>query len=194
MRIESWGLTLPVLIGIELIRRGSLRRMIADLREDGVLLPGTRVLDVGSGSGMVVRQLLDLGGLQVTAAEPSPLLSRYLVRRFPSVPVIRQPAEDLSAVADHSFDAVVVSAVMHGLKPVHRARVYDELRRVARKHVVIIDYHRNRNPAVAAVEALEGGDYFRFVEVVDDELRGAFPRVITKRYSGAESVYRCDAG
>lgn len=193
MLIEKWGFTLPVLLGIELIRRRGLRRMLSDLREDGVLAAGTRVLDVGSGSGMVVKELLELGGLQVTAAEPSPLLASYVSRRFPAVPLIRQPAEDLSAIADQSFDVVVVSAVMHGLHPSHRARVYGELRRVARKHVVVIDYHRNANPVVALVEALEGGDYFRFVEVVDDELRGAFPRVITKRYPGVESVYQCDA-
>jgi SAM-dependent methyltransferase len=83
---------------------------LAPLFADFAGVSGGRVLDVGAGTGMLTRQLLDRG-CEVTAAEPSPEFCAVLRERFPSIDVVQAPAEDLP-LADGSFDAALAQLVV----------------------------------------------------------------------------------
>lgn len=182
----KWELFTPVMIALEPLRRPGLRRALAAL-EERVPLAGRRVLDVGAGVGTLLAELVQRD-CELVAAEPSRAMARIARARFPRVPVHEAPADGMGFLPDGSIDVAILAATLHGFAPEYRGRVYAELRRVVREAVVVIDYHENRNPLVAAAEWVEGGDYFAFVEHVDAELAAQFERVERRRLGATESL------
>jgi ubiquinone/menaquinone biosynthesis C-methylase UbiE len=82
------------------------------------IAPGERVLDVGSGTGLLAGHIFDLVGPKgsVTGIDPLPLRIEIAKQRRPSA--IRFEvgnAYDLSRFADASFDVVSLNAVFHWL-------------------------------------------------------------------------------
>ncbi len=182
----KWELFTPVMIALEPFRRAGLRRALAVL-DELVPLGGRRVLDVGAGVGTLLAELVRRD-CDPVAVEPSRAMARIARARFPRVPVHEAPADAMGFLPDQSIDVAILAATLHGLPPEYRVRVYAELRRVVREAVVVIDYHENRNPIVAAAEWFEGGDYFAFVKRVDAELDANFPRVERRRLGATESL------
>jgi ubiquinone/menaquinone biosynthesis C-methylase UbiE len=74
-------------------------------------LTGLDVLEVGAGTGLWTRFLVELGG-SVTAVEPDGEMRAVLERRSPHVRSLAGSAESLP-VRDASFDVVVVSSAWH---------------------------------------------------------------------------------
>jgi SAM-dependent methyltransferase len=74
---------------------------------------GSRVLEIGPGSGLVTRHLVDLGA-DVVAVEPDQGFAEYLSRSMPGVRVLRGPFEQ--ADVGDSFDAVVAATSFHWLE------------------------------------------------------------------------------
>jgi len=186
----KWEWFTPVMHALDPLRSKQMGRTLEVLSRQVPLGPSTRVLDVACGTGTLLKALLPYG-CEVTAIEPTSRMFRHVQRRFPEVRVFQEPAHAMASVPDKSQDVSIVSATMHGFSPEYRQQVYRELKRVTRGAVAIVDYHRNRNPVVALLELAEGGDYFRFVHVVDRELREAFPSVTTTRCGDVESLYLC---
>jgi ubiquinone/menaquinone biosynthesis C-methylase UbiE len=189
-RVNLWEVATPVMHLLEPMRRGALRRKLAAVHERVPLTALTHVLDVGCGTGTLLAELARYP-CHVTGADPSRAMLRAARRRFPSVPLLQEPAHAMRSVPDASQDVSLVSSTLHGFKPDYRRLAYTELARVTRQLVAVIDYHRNLNPGVALIEWLEGGDYFRFVKVVESELAEAFPRLEIQRFPGSESLYLC---
>ena len=81
------------------------------LTEAGVVTAGTRVLEVGAGSGLATRELVARGCV-VTALEPGPELARLLAHRSPTVPVVRSSLED-AELPDGAFDVVAAATSLH---------------------------------------------------------------------------------
>ncbi|WP_432509173.1 class I SAM-dependent methyltransferase [Kineococcus auxinigenes] len=97
------------------------------LRELGLLAPGTRVLELGAGTGQATGQMIDAGA-RVLAVEPGAALAGRLRQRWPRAGVLVGTAEAaplpaaafelaVAATAVHWFDLGVV------LPRVHRALV-----------------------------------------------------------------------
>jgi ubiquinone/menaquinone biosynthesis C-methylase UbiE len=89
---------------------------------------GQRVLDVGAGTGMLTRELLDRG-CEVAAAEPSPEFCAALRERYPAIEVAQAPAEELP-FPDGSFDAALAQLVVAFMADAPRGVA--EMARVAR--------------------------------------------------------------
>lgn len=85
------------------------------------------VADLGAGTGLLTRTLVDLG-LEVSAYEPDAAMVEQLRLRVPEVPVTGSTAESLP-VADASLDAVVVGQAWHWFD---HAAASDEIARVVR--------------------------------------------------------------
>ena len=90
-------------------------------------LRGSRVLEVGAGTGKWTRLLLELGAL-VTVVEPDDEMRAVLVRRSPDAHTLKGVAEELP-VEDATFDAVVVSSAWHWFE---QPAATDEMARVLR--------------------------------------------------------------
>ena len=90
--------------------------------------PGGTVLDVGCGHGQPVIATLLEKGFAVTGMDASPKMLERVRERFPSVPLINLPVEDLDV--EQEFDAACSLSSMlyldpidlaHGVHRVHRA-------------------------------------------------------------------------
>ena len=115
------------------------------------------VLNVGAGAGNY-----ELDDRELTALEPSPVM---IAQRPPgSAPVVRGRAEELP-FGDGSFDAVM--AVLSDHHWSDRRRGLDELRRVARRRVVLF----NANPAEADLFWLTTEYLPEFLELIPARYR-----------------------
>jgi SAM-dependent methyltransferase len=117
---------------------------------------GSRVLEIGPGTGQVTRHLV-AAGARVVAVEPDPGFVEYLHRSLPGVDVVSAPFED--ADLGGGFDAVVAATSFHWLEP---AVALPKVARVLRPGgwaaiwwTMFSDPYRD-DPLVAAATALLG--------------------------------------
>lgn len=153
-------------------QRRRFRQVIEGARGLFDLAAHETVLDVGSGTGALCSVMRDMG-MQVTGVEPA---GRMLAaaRRQPGnhgIDFLQADALKGLPFADKAFDIVIASYVAHGMGPQERQRLYREMRRLSRRHMIIYDYNPRRSPIITLAERLEGGDYFNFIRVAPDELR-----------------------
>lgn len=153
------------------------------------------VLDVGCGTGALCA-VLRKKGLQVTGMDPAERMLDVARRNGEKsgITFVLGNAVEGMPFADNAFDLSIASYVAHGLGPDERKRMYMEMARVSKHKVVIYDYNNKRSWATSFVEWLEGGDYFRFIEVVEDELRECFSEVQVVDVDPQAAWYICTPG
>ena len=93
---------------------------------------------------------------------------------------------------DNLYDAIVASYVAHGLNKDNRRVMYEEMKRIARDKVFFFEYNQKRNLLVSLIEWAEGGDYFRYIKDVNEELAEHFYSVQVLPLSKYGSLYICD--
>lgn len=110
--------------------------------------PGTRVLDVGCGTGALTGELVRRVGTRlVAAADPSTPFVQSVRERYPGVDVRQAPAEAMP-FEDGAFDAALAQLVVHFMEdPVAGL---SEMRRVTRSGGTVAasvwDFGGNRGP------------------------------------------------
>ncbi|ERM92747.1 SAM-dependent methyltransferase [Caldanaerobacter subterraneus subsp. yonseiensis KB-1] len=166
------------------------RKVINILKQHVPLENYKRVLDVGCGTGPLCYVLKKAGfdtyGVEVSKGMLDQALKRLKgmdIKAYKIEPGERFPFDD------NFFDIAIASYVAHGIKKEEREILYKEMSRVARDYVILHDYHRNRDFLTSFVEWLEGGDYFNFVEQVEEELRKNFEGVKVVELSKRVSLY-----
>ncbi|MFI6048438.1 class I SAM-dependent methyltransferase [Nocardia sp. NPDC051321] len=81
------------------------------LHDDGLLRRGTRVLDLGAGTGLATGPMLQAGA-SVTAIEPGPALAAHLHRRWPKATIHIDRAET-APLPPAAFDLAVAATAVH---------------------------------------------------------------------------------
>lgn len=150
------------------------------------------VLDVGCGSGALAKTLYDVG-LKVTGVDSSEKMIDQAKKRLRDTnvelltidPSLKFPFED------KSFDIIIASYVLHGLESEERFKLYDEMKRIAKHRVIIHDYNKNRRLITDIIEWLEGGDYFNYIKVVENEMRSVFEEVKILDVDKRAAWYMC---
>jgi ubiquinone/menaquinone biosynthesis C-methylase UbiE len=140
------------------------------------LSPMRTVCDVGCGTGALCA-VLHLRGLQVTGVEPAVKMLDVARNKVPDVSFITGDAVTGLPFADNSFDLVFTSYVAHGMPPSQRLQLYQELKRIASKAVIVHDYNEKRAILTTIIEFLEQGDYFGFIKRREQEMLQIFPSV-----------------
>lgn len=146
---------------------------VAWLAERLGVAAGSRVADLGAGTGKLTTSLVDLG-LRVVAVEPVEGMRAQLAATLSAVPVVAGTAEHMP-LADGSVDAVVAAQAFHWFDP---TRALPEIRRVLVPSggLGLVWNARDRSaPWVAALSEIVDtfGDVIRRHE--SGEWRKAFP-------------------
>ena len=150
------------------------------------------VLDIGCGSGALGKTLYH-AGLEVTGVDASEKMIDQAKKRLKDTKVelfTIDPSKRLP-FEDKSFDVIITSYVMHGLKTQERLKLYDEMKRIAKHRVIIHDYNKNRRLITDIIEWLEGGDYFNYIEVAEEEMKSVFKEVEVLEVDKRAAWYMC---
>jgi SAM-dependent methyltransferase len=111
----------------EELRPGYAPEAAAWVAERGDLVPGSLVVDLAAGTGLLSRQFVALGA-DVVAVEPASNMRAVLGERVPQAQVVDGTAESIP-LDDASVDAVVVANAFHHFS---REAAFAEIRRVLR--------------------------------------------------------------
>ena len=128
------------------------------------LAPGSRVLDVGAGTGSYASALTKRG-YQVTALEPSSVM-REQAEEDSSVSWVEGSAESLP-FADDSFDAAILILCVHHFTDLPAA--FAEVRRVVPVGPVVIFTY---DPA-----AIENPWLFQYFPIFREQIQSSFPQM-----------------
>ncbi|RLD87707.1 MAG: hypothetical protein DRJ09_09730 [Bacteroidetes bacterium] len=164
-------------------------KIMAELLDDHYSLKGKSVLDVGSGTGSWISALNQHGLSQAVGADFSEKMIRQARQKHPEIEFYHQHGENLSAFDDNSFDVVTATFVLHGMKKEKRARVLNEMKRVARHRVIIHDFYNNRQFIVQLLEFLERSDYVYFQKHFKEEIKSFFTKTEIIKGENGNALY-----
>lgn len=136
------------------------------------------IIDVGCGTGALC-SVLNLEDIKVTGVDPAKKMLDIGAKKVENSKINFVIAGTNSKLpfSDKSYDLSIASYVAHGIKPEERKQLYAEMSRVTKHYVIIYDYNENRSFWTTVIEKLEGGDYFRFIKEVRNELKDQFKSV-----------------
>lgn len=110
-------------------RPGHAGEVYEILRERCGLRVGSRVLEVGPGTGQASRRLLELGADPLVALEPDPALASYLRTTLGGKIDVRVEAVEDVGLPSGAFDLAVAASSFHWVEePVGLAKLFDALR------------------------------------------------------------------
>ncbi len=119
-----------------------VRRLHRTLIRQADLQPGTRVLEIGCGTGNL--SALAARTADLTATDPDPKALRRARRKVPKAHFEQAYAQDLP-YSDETFDAALSALMLHHLTPDARTEAFTEVFRVLKPggafHVVDITGH-----------------------------------------------------
>lgn len=130
------------------------------------------ILDVGCGTGALC-SLFYKDGLQVTGIDPAENMLQIAKKqnKGSSIQFLQANALEGLPFEDKSFDLSISSYVAHGMPLQDRKKLYQEMARVSSHKVIIYDYNDERALMTSFIEWMERGDYFRFIEAAEEEMR-----------------------
>lgn len=133
------------------------------------------VIDVGCGTGALC-YVLNEKGLKVTGIDAAQKMIEIASHKLRDSNIVLHNASALGRIpyADKHFDVAIASYVFHGLNKEERQEAYAEMSRVARHKVIIHDYNDKRAWLTNLVEWMEGGEYFDFIQNVQQEIADNF--------------------
>ncbi len=146
------------------------------LLNDNIPLKGLSVLDVGSGTGAWLSAINRFGIAEACGVDFSEKMVKQAIKNHPEITFKQGSGENLQMFDDNSFDLVTASFVLHGMKKEKRTRVLSEMKRVAKKHVVIHDFHKKTSLSIQMLEFLERSDYLNFKKGFEEEMKTLFRR------------------
>jgi len=149
---------------------------MTELLNRNIPLENLSVLDVGSGTGAWLAAINRFGLSEACGVDFSQKMVKQAMKNHPEIRFMHGSGEELSMFEDNSFDLVTASFVLHGMKRNKRSRVLAEMKRVARKYVVIHDFHSKTSPAIRILEFLERSDYINFKKGFKEEMKLLFPQ------------------
>jgi ubiquinone/menaquinone biosynthesis C-methylase UbiE len=200
--VMNWGWRYDLLVwGTDLLLRGSVRQLRRQAIALAQLQPGERVLDVGCGTGTLALLAQERVGEtgRVAGIDPGP---RQIARARAKAARCRLPIAFSQGVieqlpfADHSFDVVLSTLMMHHLPDDLKRRGLTEIARVLTPEgrLVVVDFkhgaERGGQPAQLGAGALGIEDLpallaeAGFAQIESGEIR--FPRLFG--LAGAGSV------
>ncbi len=173
-------------------QKKGFKGIIDTLKQTGSLREGDRVLDLGCGTGALCAVLAEHGH-SVTGIDASGKMIQVARKKTGRHDITYLVADATTRLdfPDDSFDLVIASHVVHGLAPQERLQLYEQMKRVAVHTVVIHDYNTTRSLITDILEYLERGDYFNFIQIVEQELREQFPSIRIEKASGNAHLYIC---
>jgi len=147
------------------------------------------VLDIGTGTGAWAAMYSKNKSGEVTAIDFAPKMLKESQERHPNINFSLGNAEYLIDFPDQSIDIVTASYVLHGVKSDKRTKILLEMKRVAKKYVIINDFIGKTQTFVRFLEFLEQSDYKDFKLNFDQEIKTYFAKTDKVFVSNGSGLY-----
>ncbi len=150
------------------------------------------ILDLGCGNGAMASVFNELG-LKTIGIDQSLGMLRVAKKQKENqaVTFVQVGNDNRLPFASKSFDIILAAYVAHGMQTEQRLKLYAEMKRLSRHLVILHEYNQNRSLLTNIVEYAEGGDYFNFIRIVEDELKGFFGNLQIVELGGRANCYIC---
>ncbi len=128
----DWGM-----IALTLGRVRELHRAIATA---AVRSAGTRVLEIGCGTGTVTWLMAELGAI-VTGVDQNPQMleiARQRLTKYAGIEFVEQTAAEIDSFGDGAFDAVVASLSLSEMSSDERIYVFQQARKLLADNGVLV--------------------------------------------------------
>ncbi len=170
------------------------RDVLDRYEQDLALPPGSKILDIGCGTGAFLYCFAERG-YQATGVDFSPSMIRAAEKSTRKTEIDFQLGDVTKGLdfPDHDFDLIISSYVLHGISKDLRATMYAEASRLTKGKVLFYDYNQRRKILSDIVEWAEGGDYFTFVRDGEKEMRAVFQDVVRHDVGPQTAIYLCRA-
>ncbi len=152
-------------------------------------LKGNSVLDIGTGTGGWLASIGKYTQGELVGVDFSTKMIHQAEKNHPGIKFIHSDAENLDSFADNSYDIVTASFVLHGMKAPERAIVVKEMKRIARKYVMIQDFHKHTAPVIQFLEFMERSDYKNFKKNFITEMDTNFKETKLIESASGNAVY-----
>ena len=143
----------------------------SDLLNKDIELKGKSILDVGCGTGAWLTSLSKHNPSLCVGADFSDKMLKEAKEKHTGFRFEKARAEDLSIFQDNEFDIVTASYVLHGVTKEPRSEMLKEMKRVAKKFVIIHDFYGKTAPFVQFLEFMERSDYKHFKKHFGEEMK-----------------------
>lgn len=160
--------------------------------EENLLLfkDSDKILDIGCGTGALASVLSEFN-FGVTGIDSSAEMIKQ-ARRLNHDNTANFLAGSVSTLSLSKHDLVIASYVLHGLQQDQRQILYSDMKRLALKRVIIMDYNQRRGILTSIIEWLEHGDYFNFIKSAEKEMQLVFTSVQVIQTGKRAAWYVCD--
>lgn len=154
---------------LDSFEKDEIKRMLGDIK-------GKRILDVGCGTGRLMRFLVDQGA-EVVAVDLSEEMLKKARKSFRTCEIVKADIRDLP-FADNSFDIVIGAFVIVHLKTLTEA--FDEVYRVLKPEgeFIVTNINQRKAPKIATKEGeIVIESYYHIPDHVNDALEESFFRI-----------------
>ncbi|MFA9392388.1 MAG: class I SAM-dependent methyltransferase [Prolixibacteraceae bacterium] len=154
-----------------------------------VQVAGKRILDVGAGAGDWGAMFQLFHAEEIQGVDFAGRMVKTARVKHPDIVFTQGDAQDLSEFADHSFDVVTASFVVHGVKYEERQRMLAEMKRISKNFVVLHDFIGPTPPFIRFLEFLERSDYHNFKQNIVSELEHYFFNIRSHEIKPGTGIY-----
>jgi ubiquinone/menaquinone biosynthesis C-methylase UbiE len=147
------------------------------------------ILDIGTGTGGWLASIAVHSEKEKKGIDFSDKMIIQAKKNHPNLIFSKIDAENMSIIKDKSYDIVTASFVLHGMKAKERNIVLEEMKRIARKYVMIHDFRNKTAPFVQVLEFLERSDYKNFKKNFEKEMDSNFESTDILECNNGNAVY-----
>ncbi len=162
---------------------------ITKLLNDTIPLSEFSILDVGTGTGGWLASIAKYSDKPAEGCDFSTKMLKEAKKRHTNLKFTQSDALTLNNYQDKSFDIVTASFVLHGMKESERAQILIQMKRIARKYVMIHDFYGKIHPVIIFLEHLEKSDYKHFKANFKQEITTFFEQIKIITSNNGSAVY-----
>jgi 2-polyprenyl-3-methyl-5-hydroxy-6-metoxy-1,4-benzoquinol methylase len=163
-------------------------QMVNEISEFLIIEKGSKILDVGSGTGALVKAFNEQG-YDSYGIEQSGNMVNFSIKKTGLAEAFKLGNILESEVKSESYDLVIATHVAHGLSQKQRMELYTKMYEISKKGFIIYDYNVNKHFIIDILESLEGSFYKDFVENVINELENLFEKIHIIKFSSHGNLY-----
>lgn len=148
------------------------------------------IIDIGTGTGAWANALNhELKPKKIVGTDFSVNMIRQAQKKHPEIKFFQGNGEDLSQIPDNAFDIATASLVLHGVKADKRAKLLDEMERIARHKLIFQDFAGPTPFFIRVLEFLEKSDYKDFKQNFCKELKARYKTCFSKQIRNGVGCY-----